>query len=99
MDRDRYEADVLADLEQQLFPDAVRRFRRRWWTSATAAVAGTVAGLAVVGLAVLPVLFVLMVTGGLVAVSRVAPPAAPARRPVPGRAPHPAQPRGCSTKS
>jgi predicted benzoate:H+ symporter BenE len=71
VDQDPVDAAVLGDLEQQLFADAVRRFRRRWCAAVAAAVAATVAGLAVLGLRVLPVLLVVMVAGGLVVVSRV----------------------------
>jgi hypothetical protein len=98
---DRYDAEVLAVLEQELLAPAVRRLRRRFCAAVAVAATTTVAGLALVGLAVLPVLYLVLVTGGLVLVSRTT---EPPGRPATGRARHGArrprrQPLGCSTKS
>ncbi|MGY1742076.1 MULTISPECIES: hypothetical protein [unclassified Blastococcus] len=104
MDRNRYEADALADLEQQLFPPAVRRLRRRFCAATAGGAAGTAGAFALLGLRALPVLLLLLVGGGLVAVARItgpatAPPPAPAPPTAPAPPARPAQPRGCSTKS
>jgi hypothetical protein len=98
---DGRDAEVLADLEQQLFPEAVRRFRRRWWAATAGLAAGTVAGAVLLGLLVLPVLLVVLLAGGLVAVARVTDRSAPApgRRLARGHLRRARHPAGCSTKS
>jgi hypothetical protein len=96
-----YEADVLADLEQQLFPEAVRRFRVRWCAGAAGSLAAALGCFALIGLAALPLLVVAGVSGGLFLVSRITdPPASPPRRGADRRrGARAAQPSGCSTKS
>ncbi|WP_029432005.1 hypothetical protein [Blastococcus sp. URHD0036] len=97
---DRHDHQVLAALEQELLAPAVRRLRRRFWIGTATLVAATVAGLALAGPAALPVLYVVLLTGGLALVARTTEsPARPAVQPRhatprPGR-----QPLGCSTKS
>jgi predicted benzoate:H+ symporter BenE len=97
---DGHDAEVLADLEQQLFPEAVRRFRRRWWAATAGLAAGTAAGAVLGGLLVLPVLLAVLLAGGLVVVSRVTEAPAPAgRRPGRGHLRRVRHPAACSTKS
>jgi hypothetical protein len=91
---------VLADLEQQLFPEAVRRLRRRWTAGTAGAAAVTAAALAVLGLAALPLLALALVAAGLAAVARTTGPSRRAGGRTPGTPDgRPAQPAGWSTKS
>ena len=99
---DRHEAQVLADLEQQLFPAAVRRLRRRFCAAVTAAVAATAAGLALLGPRFLPLLLVALLVGGLAVVARITPvddPAPAGHRPAHGHLRRARHASGCSTKS
>ncbi|SEO46083.1 hypothetical protein [Trujillonella endophytica] len=112
---DSSEAQVLADLEQELLAPAVRRLRRRFCAVTAVAAAAAVGAFAVLGLAALPVLYVVLLAGGLVLVARATDrPGLPApdglgdgrperprhRHRHPLRHRHPRrQPLGCSTKS
>jgi hypothetical protein len=97
---DRHDAAVLAALEQQLLEPAVRRLRRRFCAGTAGLVVATVGAFALLGLAALPVLYAVLVSGALLLVARTTDVPAPPIRRVhhgPARARH--QPLGCSTKS
>jgi hypothetical protein len=95
-----YDLDVLAALEQELLAPAVRRLRRRFWIGTATLFVATAAGLAVGGLAALPVLYVVLLTGGLALVARTTEsPVRPAVQPRHGTPRPGRQPLGCSTKS